>query len=62
MEDRRTTPDPWWVVCGASGLLVCLLLFVADRYVELLGAFLAYAATWAIARRERPDARQEEIP
>lgn len=60
MDESRQSPDPWWVAFSATALLATGLLLMADRYVELLGAVVAYAATWVIVRHERLTSQEEE--
>lgn len=52
MEEQRDV-DPWWPVFTGMSVATLGLLLVTDRYVELLGAGVAYAATVIIARAER---------
>jgi hypothetical protein len=58
--DQYARPvDSWRVVFTAMSVGTLGLLLVGDRYVELLAAGVAYAATWAIVRHETPD-REEQ--
>ena len=60
MERRAGETDPWWVVFTVMSVTTLGVLLMGDRYVELLAAGVAYAATWAIVRHEnRPD-REEQ--
>ena len=44
--------DPWWSVFTVVSVATFGVLLITDRYVELLAAGVAYAATWIIARAE----------
>ena len=59
MEQHAGPVDSWWVVFTVMSVSTLGLLLVGDRYVELLAAGAAYAATWAIVRHETPD-REEQ--
>ena len=52
-EERQSDVDPWWSIFAIVSVGTLGLLLVTDRYVELLAAGAAYAATWIIARADR---------
>lgn len=59
MEEPRYV-DPWWWVFSVVSVGTLGLLLVVDRYVELLAAGAAYAATWFIARADRQSGGERE--
>lgn len=50
MEHPDPGADPWWAVFWSTYVATSGLLLLGDRYVELLAAGAAYAATWVIVR------------
>jgi hypothetical protein len=60
MEQNEADPDPWWSVFTAVSVATLGVLLITDRYVELLAAGVAYAATWIIARAEGRSGAQGE--
>jgi hypothetical protein len=61
-EDLRPDVDPWWSVFTIVSVGTLGLLLVTDRYVELLAAGAAYAATLIIARADRRPGEEGESP
>ena len=59
-EELRPEADPWWSVFTIVSVGTLGLLLVTDRYVELLAAGVAYAATWIIARADRSPGEKGE--
>ena len=58
---RIDPSDPWVVSFVVMSVATLGLLLVTDRYVELLAASTAYAATWVIARAgQAPTDREEQ--
>ncbi len=52
VEHPDAQTDPWWSVFTVVSVATFGVLLITDRYVELLAAGVAYAATWIIARAE----------
>ena len=57
---RIDPSDPWVVSFVVMSVATLGLLLVTDRYVELLAAGVAYAATWIIARADRSPGEKGE--
>ena len=60
MVEETPDVDPWWLVFSVVSVGTLGLLLVTDRYVELLAAGAAYAATWFIARADRHSGGERE--
>jgi hypothetical protein len=60
--EKQPADDAWWPIFVIVSVATLGLLLVTDRYVELLAAGAAYAATWIIARADRSSGGEGETP